>query len=68
MNTGGHGIWKLRAGINMKKEPQIFTIINAQNAPVSITVLNALEQEEMIESIICDHIKMILIENSKQQH
>jgi len=46
----------------MKKEPQIFTTINAQDVPVSITVLDTLEQEVVSESALREYIRKLLVE------
>ncbi|HIK67354.1 MAG TPA: hypothetical protein EYF95_05240 [Flavobacteriales bacterium] len=46
----------------MKKEPQIFTQINAQNVPVSNGILDTLEQETVTESIFREYIRELLIE------
>jgi hypothetical protein len=48
--------------INMKKEPQIFTIIDDQNVPVSNNILDTLEQEEIREGIIREFVKELLTE------
>ena len=45
----------------MKKEQQIFTVINDKNVPVNNTVLDTLEQEEMIESIVRGYIRETLL-------
>ena len=46
----------------MKKEPQIFTTIDAQDVPVSDTVLGALEQEEIRETLLRKCINEVLKE------
>ena len=62
MSTGVRGILKRRVDINMKKEPQIFTVIDAQDVPVSNNILDALEQEEIREGIIRQFVKELLTE------
>ena len=46
----------------MKKEPQIFTVIDAQDVPVSSSILDTLEQEEIREGIIRQFVKELLTE------
>jgi len=46
----------------MKKEPQIFTRIDAQNVPVADSILGVLEQEEMNELLLRKHIHTLLLE------
>ena len=44
----------------MKKEPQIFTRVDVQNVPVADSILDALEQEEMNESIVRKYVRGVL--------
>ena len=46
----------------MKREPQIFTTIDAQDVPVSDTVLDALEQEEIQETLLRECVRELLTE------
>jgi hypothetical protein len=46
----------------MKKEPQIFTQIDAQNVPVKNSILDALEQEVIDESIFREYVSTLLAE------
>ncbi len=46
----------------MKRKPQIFTTINAQDVPVNPTVLVALEQEELVESLVREYARKLLSE------
>ena len=45
----------------MKKEPQIFTTIDAQDVPVSDAVLDTLEQEEIQETLMRECIRQVLL-------
>ena len=49
----------------MKRVPQIFTRINAQNVPVSDAVLDVIEQEEIIESVLREYVRELLTEAAK---
>ena len=49
----------------MRKEPQIFTRVNAQDIPVSGEILDVLAQEEMSESLVRKYIRELLTENAK---
>ncbi len=46
----------------MKNEPQIFTRTDDQNVPVDDTILGALEQEGLTESLVREYIREILTE------
>jgi hypothetical protein len=46
----------------VKREPQIFTRIDDQDVPVSNAVLDALEQEEMTESMVRTYVRGLLAE------
>jgi len=48
----------------MKKEPQIFTRINRQDVPVSDAVMDALEQEELAESLTREYVRELLTESA----
>ena len=41
----------------MKKEPQLFTSLQRQRKPVSASVLNALENEEVTESLLREIVR-----------
>ena len=45
-----------------KKEPQIFTRTNVQRSPVDDTILDVIEQEEMIESLVRECVRVLLTE------
>lgn len=44
----------------MKKKPEIFTQVNAQNVSVDVDILDTLEQEVMNESIFREYIRELL--------
>ncbi len=46
----------------MKKEPQIFTTVDVQDVPVSDVILDTLEQEELSESLLREHVRQLLVE------
>jgi len=48
----------------MRKEPQIFTRINAQNVPVKDSILDVLAQEEISESLSRQYIRDLLSEEA----
>jgi len=48
----------------VKKEPQIFNTLQAQDVPVSNAVLDVLEQEEMTESMVRTYVRGMLSEYS----
>ena len=47
------------------EEPQIFTRTDDQNVPVDDTILGALEQEELSESLVREYIRGLLIETTE---
>ncbi len=46
----------------MKKEPQIFTQLNAKNVSVSSDIMDDLQREEMAESLAREYIRQLLTE------
>jgi len=46
----------------VKKEPQIFTTVDVQDVPVSDVILDTLEQEELSESLLREHVRQLLVE------
>ena len=44
----------------MKRKPQIFTQANRQNVPVSLDILNTLEDAEMNEEVLREYISQAL--------
>ena len=51
------GEWAL-----MKNEPQIFTRTNVQDVPVNDDILDALEQDEIMENVLGEYIRSLLTE------
>jgi hypothetical protein len=51
----------------MKKDPQIFTQLNAKNVSVSNNIMDNLQQEELAESLAREYIRQMLIESRFKQ-
>ena len=52
-------------GDEMKREPQIFTTIDAQDVPVSDAILDTLEQEVVQETLLRECVRELLSESAK---